>query len=123
MSVVSKGSPPWSLLYSLVLVDCIADKVVLKQVYLTIIRFFLVSQQCAILSVRYWRSSSIWSSRTMGFSLIPVKSKAIPVTGRGGPYCCETSRLPHLLENRLTDGGEVVSLTRHAIPVTGRGDP
>jgi hypothetical protein len=28
-----------------------------------------------------------------------------------------------LLDNRLTDGGEVVSLTRRAIPVTGRGDP
>jgi hypothetical protein len=38
--------------------------------------------------------------------------KAIPVTGRGGPYGCETSRFPHLLDNRLTDGGEVVSLTR-----------
>jgi hypothetical protein len=25
---------------------------------------------------------------------------------------CETSRLPHCLDNRLTDGGEVVSLTR-----------
>jgi hypothetical protein len=25
---------------------------------------------------------------------------------------CETSRLPHFLDNRLTDGGEVVSLTR-----------
>jgi hypothetical protein len=24
----------------------------------------------------------------------------------------ETSRLPHFLDNRLTDGGEVVSLTR-----------
>jgi hypothetical protein len=39
-------------------------------------------------------------------------SKAIPVTGRGGPEGCDTSRLPHLLDNRLTDGGEVVSLTR-----------
>jgi hypothetical protein len=36
----------------------------------------------------------------------------IPVTGRGGPYGCETSRLPHFLNNRLTDGGEGVSLTR-----------
>jgi hypothetical protein len=35
------------------------------------------------------------------------ESKAIPVTGRGGPYGCETSRLPHFLDNRLTDGGEV----------------
>jgi hypothetical protein len=24
-----------------------------------------------------------------------VKHKAIPVTGRGGPYGCETSRFPH----------------------------
>jgi hypothetical protein len=40
------------------------------------------------------------------------KGKSIPVTGRDGPYVCETSRLPHFLDNRLTDGGEVVSLTR-----------
>jgi hypothetical protein len=35
------------------------------------------------------------------------KSKAIPVTGRGGPLGCETSRLPHFLDNLLTHGGEV----------------
>jgi hypothetical protein len=40
------------------------------------------------------------------------KGKTIPVTGRGGPYGCETSRLPHFLDSRLTDGVEVVSLTR-----------
>jgi hypothetical protein len=40
-----------------------------------------------------------------------VKGKAIPVTGRGGLYGSEISRLPHFLDNRLTDGGEVVSLT------------
>jgi hypothetical protein len=39
-----------------------------------------------------------------------IKLKAIPATGRGGPWGCETSRLPHFLDNRLTDGGEVVSL-------------
>jgi hypothetical protein len=38
--------------------------------------------------------------------------KAIHVRGRGGPEGCEMSRLPHFLDNRLTDGGEVVSLTR-----------
>jgi hypothetical protein len=48
----------------------------------------------------------------LNFKLFNVKGKAIPVTGRGGPLCCETSRLPHFLDNRLTDGGEVVSLTR-----------
>jgi hypothetical protein len=47
------------------------------------------------------------------------KGKAIPVTGRGGPYGCETSRLPHFLDSRLTDGGEVVSLTRQS-PFTHR---
>jgi hypothetical protein len=46
---------------------------------------------------------------------VHVKSEAIPVTGRGGPEGCETSRLPHFLDNRLTDGGELVSLTRRAL--------
>jgi hypothetical protein len=45
------------------------------------------------------------------------------MTGRGGPQGCETSRLPHFLHNRLTDGDEVVSLTRQAIIVTRRGGP
>jgi hypothetical protein len=36
------------------------------------------------------------------------KSKAIPVAGRGGLYGCETPRIPHCLDNRLTDGGEAV---------------
>jgi hypothetical protein len=39
------------------------------------------------------------------------KDKVISVTGRGGPWVCEMSRLPHFLESRLTDGGEVVSIT------------
>jgi hypothetical protein len=39
------------------------------------------------------------------------KSKANPVTGREGPWRCEMSRLSHFLDNRLTDNGEVVSLT------------
>jgi hypothetical protein len=31
---------------------------------------------------------------------------AIRKIGRGGTYVSETSRLPHFLDNRLTDGGE-----------------
>jgi hypothetical protein len=42
---------------------------------------------------------------------VKAKDKAIPVTGRRGPYVYETSRHPHFLESGLTDGGEV-SLTR-----------
>jgi hypothetical protein len=51
------------------------------------------------------------------------KSKIILLIHCGGPQGCETSRLPYFLDNRLTDGGEVVSLTRQAISVTGRGGP
>jgi hypothetical protein len=35
-----------------------------------------------------------------------------PITGRGDLQGCEMLRLPHCLDNRLTGGGEVVSLTR-----------
>jgi hypothetical protein len=40
-----------------------------------------------------------------------LKGKAIPVTP-WRPIRCETSSLPRFLDNRLTDGGEVVSLKR-----------
>jgi hypothetical protein len=39
------------------------------------------------------------------------KGKAIPVTGRGGPWGCETSRFLHFLDNRLRDSSEVVRIT------------
>jgi hypothetical protein len=39
------------------------------------------------------------------------KSKVIPVTSRGFPLSCETLRIPNFLNNRLRDGGEIVSLT------------
>jgi hypothetical protein len=47
------------------------------------------------------------------------KGKAIPVTGCGGPEGCEMSRLPHFLDNQLTDGSEVVSLMCR-LPFTAR---
>jgi hypothetical protein len=50
------------------------------------------------------------------------ESKASPVTGRGGPQSCETSRLPHFLDNRLTNGVEDVSLMRRP-PFTPRKIP
>jgi hypothetical protein len=40
-----------------------------------------------------------------------VKGKAIPVTGHDSPQGYETSRLPHFLDNQLTDSYEVVCLT------------
>jgi hypothetical protein len=49
-----------------------------------------------------------------------VKGKGIPVTGHEGPLGCETLRVLHYLDNRLTDGSKVVSLTRRQ-PFTPRG--
>jgi hypothetical protein len=40
------------------------------------------------------------------------KDKVTPVNVCEDPKGCDTSRFPHLLDSRLTDGGEVVSLTR-----------
>jgi hypothetical protein len=35
-------------------------------------------------------------------------SKSIPLTGLGVVLCCEMLRIPHCLDNRLTDGSKVV---------------
>jgi hypothetical protein len=42
---------------------------------------------------------------------IKCKGEDIPVTGHGGPWGCERSRLPHYLDIRVRDGGKVVSPT------------
>jgi hypothetical protein len=58
--------------------------------------------------------------------VVSNKGKSIPVRGSRGPYGIEKSRLPHFLENRLTDGGEVISLTpftpgRYLVLISARG--
>jgi hypothetical protein len=45
-------------------------------------------------------------------AILIYKSKVIPVTGLGGLWGCEMLRIPHCLDNRLTDGGKVVSPTQ-----------
>jgi hypothetical protein len=47
--------------------------------------------------------------------MVLKKSRVVPVTGREGPYGCETLRVPHYLDNRQKDGSEVVSLTRRPL--------
>jgi hypothetical protein len=39
------------------------------------------------------------------------KGKAIPVTGRRGPYSSKTMRLPRSVDNRITHGGGCQSYT------------
>jgi hypothetical protein len=46
--------------------------------------------------------------------LTRFRGKTIPVTGCGNRQRRETSRLPHFLFNRPTDGGKFVSLKRRA---------
>jgi hypothetical protein len=47
------------------------------------------------------------------FRIDPVLfKKTIPLTGHGGLWCCGMSRVPQYLDNGLTDGFEIVSLTR-----------
>jgi hypothetical protein len=41
-----------------------------------------------------------------------IRSEAIPVAGHRGLQGCEIFRIPHCLDNRLTDDGEVIGLTR-----------
>jgi hypothetical protein len=41
-----------------------------------------------------------------------ISGQPIVITGRGGPYGCETARLPQSSDNRLTDGGKLVGLRR-----------
>jgi hypothetical protein len=57
-----------------------------------------------LLGENSWTPSWRRESRSSYFTLY--------VTGREGPYGCETSRLQHFLDNRLTDGRMVVSLMR-----------
>jgi hypothetical protein len=51
------------------------------------------------------------------------EGKAISATSRRSPYGCGTSRYPHFLDNRLTDCGEVASLTsrRYLVLISIRG--
>jgi hypothetical protein len=58
---------------------------------------------------------------TITHANINHKGKAILVTGHEGPLCCETSRIPHFLDNRLTDSGKNPSLKRRP-PFTPQED-
>jgi hypothetical protein len=86
--------------------------------------FLLISSKPRNASINWWLSLgenvykrrqitdyNIFPGRRKDSITVKVNVKFIPVIGRGGSQGCETSWLPHFfLENRLTDGGKVVSL-------------
>jgi hypothetical protein len=74
------------------------------------------SQQITSVTIGNFKASIVTRRFTNPSQVkVKIKIKSIPTTGRGGPRGCETSRLPHFLDNRLRDGGEVVSPTRRPL--------
>jgi hypothetical protein len=58
--------------------------------------------------------------KILNLALSDATKRVIPARFRGDPYICETSRLPHFIDKRLTDGGEVASLMRRLPLPPGR---
>jgi hypothetical protein len=73
-------------------------------------------------SINVYELHGVTSDRNVSERELYVKGKAFPVIGRGGRKGCETSRLPHFLDSRHKDGGEVVSRT-HRLPFNPRKIP
>jgi hypothetical protein len=61
-------------------------------------------------------------SRPVVTGATEIVTKRQKIFGSNIKKHCERSRLPHFLENQLTDGGEVVSLT-YQLPFTSRKIP
>lgn len=46
-----------------------------------------------------------------------MKRKAVPATSHGDPKDCQMSRLPHYLDNQITDGSELISLMNRPLSI------
>jgi hypothetical protein len=77
-------------------------------------RFIFLNAEFIIKQVNKWihLKTLILPPQSEKLKIKQCKYKGTPVTSCVGPSVSETSRLPHFLENRLTDGGVVVSLMR-----------
>jgi hypothetical protein len=76
--------------------------------YLFIVYYLLFGCICYLNCIN---AATGWTTH-LQFSDNNKKVKSIPVTGRGDLYCYGILRIPHYLYSRLTDGGEVLNLTR-----------
>jgi hypothetical protein len=69
------------------------------------VRWPRLLKQCTSPAIRWQEREADHSASSSSEAKNKIEGKAIPVTGRGGPHGCETSRFPHFLDNRLTDCG------------------
>jgi hypothetical protein len=86
--------------------------------YTKTLGFLLPTTVAKITTLTIRKFHLIWhvSGRFLQFSSnLHSKSKAIPITGCGGLQSCKMLRIPHCLDNRLTDGGKVVSSTHQPL--------
>jgi hypothetical protein len=93
---------------------CLNCSVPIRELISFFRHFFLALSAHSKIEVDSWPlSHSLGTSIliAVAFSEVKAKSKAIPVTGRGGLYGWKMLRIPHCLDNGLTDGSKVVSLT------------
>jgi hypothetical protein len=70
--------------------------------------------QCSDVALEFQQTYEYYAgyaapSSSLERQILKSKSEAIPATGRGGAYGCEMLRIPHCLDNRLTDGGKLAS--------------
>jgi hypothetical protein len=83
-----------------------------------IVSYPLNGRQCD-----YWQIQNIrWTLKLLVNSASSYICKVKGCNRTRGPIGCETSRLPHFPDNRLADGGEIVSLKRWP-PFTPRKIP
>jgi hypothetical protein len=54
------------------------------------------------------------------YKKVKRKSKATPITGGGGPKGCEKSRIPHFLDDQLTDAVKLSALCAGCTLLPGR---
>jgi hypothetical protein len=84
------------------------------------VRLYLIAGSATIATISHLQCMSDvpFFQQKIIIIFICIKSKAIPLTGLGGLEGCEMVRIPHYIDNRLTDGGKDVSPThpQHSTP-------
>jgi hypothetical protein len=90
-------------------VSNVSQKASFKQ--MNMVKFHVLKEGLQICHVRQLLEVGFTSLPNTQGSRRGREGKDVAVTGREGPQGCEMLMLPHFLDNWLTDGSKVVSLT------------